>query len=494
MTSSPPPYVPIAPLSDRDLGLQDECLKSLLQDWRNERDALSNDGSISHFLARLRREWAIETGVLERLYTVTESATKTLIEHGLDSALLTTSDTDKPAESVIRMIRDQEDAINGVYQLVAEKRPMTQAFIRQLHQVLTQHQPTCEAMDSLGRHVTVEMERGAYKKLPNLIGDSGRIAFAPPNLVETEMDTLVGLLNRYTEDEVPADVLAAWVHHRVTQIHPFQDGNGRIARCLASTVLIRADWFPLVVTRGDKVNYIEALRAADGGDLEPLVRLVGALQERSVRSALSRSEDSRKEIEHGNNLLGDIAARLVQRKRQLEAGQERLSLMADVLHGETCRSLRQQQELLQPILDRASLGYGCSVYAAPRGDERASPERNYIQVIAAAKKLDYFADLAAYRAWACLRIDSGRRYELLFDFHGLGKRRSSTQPLCCSAILVEKTRDEDSDHSTITRTEPLSEKPFTITSQVEESKLLQAFARWLEQAVERGLNMWKESL
>ena len=45
----------------------------------------------------------------------------------------------------------------------------------------------------------------------------------------------------YTEHQgcgVPLEVEAAWLHHRFTQIHPFEDGNGRVARALASLVFI----------------------------------------------------------------------------------------------------------------------------------------------------------------------------------------------------------------------------------------------------------------
>ncbi|MGH3609855.1 MAG: Fic family protein, partial [Pseudonocardiaceae bacterium] len=73
-------------------------------------------------------------------------------------------------------------------------------------------------------------------------------------------------------------VLAAWVHHRFTQIHPFRDGNGRVARLLATLVFIRAEWLPLVVRRDDRVRYLDALQEADNGDLLPLVKLFDTVQ------------------------------------------------------------------------------------------------------------------------------------------------------------------------------------------------------------------------
>ena len=53
---------------------------------------------------------------------------------------------------------------------------------------------------------------------------------------------------------------------------PFEDGNGRVGRAISSLVLIEDGWLPLTVTRTDRLSYIDALRAADGGDLGSLVR------------------------------------------------------------------------------------------------------------------------------------------------------------------------------------------------------------------------------
>ena len=70
--------------------------------------------------------------------------------------------------------------------------------------------------------------------------------------------------------------------HRFLQIHPCEDGNGRVGRAISSLVLIKDGWLPLTVTRTDRLSYIDALRAADAGDLGSLVRLVGTLQRQSL--------------------------------------------------------------------------------------------------------------------------------------------------------------------------------------------------------------------
>ena len=107
----------------------------------------------------------------------------------------------------------------------------------------------------------VELRRGEWKRLPNnpTRRDGSVHEYCPPEQVQPEMERLVAGQNRYHELGVSPDVLAAWVHHRFTQIHPFQDGNGRVARLMATLIFIRDEWLPLVVHRDDRVRYLNAL-------------------------------------------------------------------------------------------------------------------------------------------------------------------------------------------------------------------------------------------
>jgi Fic-DOC domain mobile mystery protein B len=79
--------------------------------------------------------------------------------------------------------------------------------------------------------------------------------------------------------------IAVRFHHRLTAIHPFANGNGRHAR-LATDVLLEAlgseafTWGPegtdLDVAGPVRDTYLEALRAADAGDYQPLLAFVRA--------------------------------------------------------------------------------------------------------------------------------------------------------------------------------------------------------------------------
>lgn len=74
-------------------------------------------------------------------------------------------------------------------------------------------------------------------------------------------------------------------HHRLVQIHPFPNGNGRHSRIMADTVLSRTfgekpiDWgggHDLQKMTGRRTQYISALKAADNGDFGPLLEFAGS--------------------------------------------------------------------------------------------------------------------------------------------------------------------------------------------------------------------------
>ena len=100
---------------------------------------------------------------------------------------------------------------------------------------------------------------------------------------------------------------AAWQHYEFINIHPFQDGNGRVGRALlAYEQLAKSDLLPIVVERDDRSAYIDALESADGGDLAPLTSLSSsgwksgecraAIDAASVRSGAAREHRGRRRM------------------------------------------------------------------------------------------------------------------------------------------------------------------------------------------------------
>ncbi len=75
------------------------------------------------------------------------------------------------------------------------------------------------------------------------------------------MEQLVNIYHALEEEKIHPLIIAGWVHHAFTTIHPFQDGNGRVVRLLASLILIKHKLFPITVLREEaKLKYILAWR------------------------------------------------------------------------------------------------------------------------------------------------------------------------------------------------------------------------------------------
>ena len=64
---------------------------------------------------------------------------------------------------------------------------------------------------------------------------------------------------------------ASYAHYALVVIHPFADGNGRVARAVASTFFYRGQSIPLLIFSDRRPAYLDALQAADRGDPRPFI-------------------------------------------------------------------------------------------------------------------------------------------------------------------------------------------------------------------------------
>ena len=147
-----------------------------------------------------------------------------------------------------------------------KSKPLTQNFIRTLHHMLLREDYTVYRSLPDGATTSYTIHAGQYKTRPNSVitryGD--RFEYASPEETPALMTDLV---DWYNEEEKRGNLapseLAALFHYRYIRIHPFEDGNGRIARLLVNFILARHD-YPMIVVRSRKKNeYLEALHKSD---------------------------------------------------------------------------------------------------------------------------------------------------------------------------------------------------------------------------------------
>ena len=129
---------------------------------------------------------------------------------------------------------------------------------------------------------------GSFRKSQVFIEGSDYLpppAFEVPVLIKQ----LLEWLRKNPEELRPVEVAAVF-HHRFVSVHPFDDGNGRVARLLMNLLLIKQGYPFTVVRNYDRRRYYDTLRKADGGDLAPFVNFIGRCVEESLDLYLSAVE------------------------------------------------------------------------------------------------------------------------------------------------------------------------------------------------------------
>jgi Fic-DOC domain mobile mystery protein B len=138
-------------------------------------------------------------------------------------------------------------------------------FIRQLHQTMFQ-----DVWTWAGKYRTKDLNIGV---------DFQVVAMEVRNMVSDAEYWLK------VENDLDMDLAIVKIHHRLVQIHPFNNGNGRLGRVYVD-LLARTVGRPPLNWRGNsegypdgfRSTYIKALIAADGGNLQPLLEFVRSEQ------------------------------------------------------------------------------------------------------------------------------------------------------------------------------------------------------------------------
>jgi Fic-DOC domain mobile mystery protein B len=100
-----------------------------------------------------------------------------------------------------------------------------------------------------------------------------------PHLIAAEMPVMFDNVRFWVENKTfPLDEIAIRLHHRLTQIHGFPNGNGRHARMIADLLIEKLGGEPFSWGSGSihdtgtlRATYINALKAADNHDFGPLL-------------------------------------------------------------------------------------------------------------------------------------------------------------------------------------------------------------------------------
>jgi hypothetical protein len=302
------------------------------------------------------------------------------------------------------------------------------------------------------------------------------------------MDRLVALSAAHSE--YSPEVHAAWLHHRFTQIHPFQDGNGRVARALATIVFLRAGWFPLTIrdVAEERSRYLNALEAADEGDLLPLVTVFANAQRRAFTQAVGISAQVL-QAKRADQIIAAARRQLDAREQSVQNEWQKAKSIADQVCSVAQQRLDEVQQQLTETMRPALPSAQFFVDAESDGDTRQHYFRR--QIVEGAKRLGYFANPNEYHSWVRLVLRASPQTEILVSFHGTGHEFRGV--VVASALFFRREETEEGERE-IVGVVPLNDNIFQVNYLDNPASVKERFTPWLEDALVHGLELWRQSL
>jgi Fic family protein len=222
---------------------------------------------------RILRASAFETGAVEDLYAEGATYSVAMEVEGWENDLANSGDgaeqhfEDQLAAYVV--VRDIATKVNA--------RPLLEVDVRELHRIATRSQHTYPVQTPNGVQQQTFVS-GSYKTNPNrVINRAGTVVhYAPVEDVAPEMGRLIATMRTEAFTEAHPVIQSAYAHWAMAHIHPFSDGNGRMARVIGSIPLLKHYGIPLVVFAGRKRLYLQALESADSHEHQEMVDYVAS--------------------------------------------------------------------------------------------------------------------------------------------------------------------------------------------------------------------------
>ena len=488
-------WKPIERLSDEERRTDLAAMRPLYESWRASRQRLqeSSESQLADFNRRLIRRLSVETGILERLYDLDRGTTEALVANGFLEDLVSHASTNIEPAQLIDILRDQEAAVQLVIDCVTKNRELTKGLLHELHAILTRHQDTTTAVDQFGNRFEIPLLKGAFKQQPNnpRRPDGTVHEYCPPVHVDSEIDNLLSWLPELkNEDPV---IVATWLHHHFTQIHPYQDGNGRVARSLTTLVLLRAELLPLVVDRDLRTEYIKAFELADQEKLSTLAEIFARLERNAILQALSVDADA--EISHQKSLTSAVIGSLADK-----FGKRHIQKLAELRHvNSVALELRTQARTLLELYF-AEIKSTLDAVGEPRilildgGPDRENSHWYKFEVVQSAKDAGKFANFAEdhYFIRGSIRVNR-ERLTFVVSFHHVG--RELTGIMEATALLKLETYENSEDRESVSERFSLcSVEPFVFTHQTKVHEITDAFAKWLDQALAVAIKEYGDRL
>ena len=162
-------------------------------------------------------------------------------------------------------------ATDYLYKLIDGREPLTKRTLLELHSLIMQNIPGINSGQFRKEEVQI---KGSDHKPPHF------------NDVDCHVDELFQWMNRNSH-KYPPSVMGAILHHWMTWIHPFSDGNGRVSRMFLNFFLLQKGYPEIIIKISDRDAYYNSLINGDKGNLSDLIELLSD----NIRDTISAYEE-----------------------------------------------------------------------------------------------------------------------------------------------------------------------------------------------------------
>jgi fido (protein-threonine AMPylation protein) len=237
-------------------------------------------------LLQFQRYACVSTNILEDVFCLEGQSWPCLIRRGfyvnsIDGISLLSKQ--KKKKVIIRILQNTQQSLVLLSQCLDDYSMFTEAFIKKIHSTILQDdnfvEEQCEDHEGDMYSVFMLIPSGRYRQVACVAGhqDGTEVTqFCRHSDISAEM-------NRYCElaramlinDAIDVFMKVAWLQWALLRIHPFADGNGRVARIISSLPLCKLHLPPVAVSQANKMSYFNSLHTADRmNNLRPLANFL----------------------------------------------------------------------------------------------------------------------------------------------------------------------------------------------------------------------------
>ena len=264
-----------------------EDLKTIIEKMDSLKDELDSlrplrEDHRNRLNQKLKLDWNYHSNSIEG-NTLSRAETKSFILWGITAK-------GKPFRDYVEM-KGHNDALNKLYQIISQDLKITENLIKEFHKIILV-EPFADS--------DAEINPGEWKKYPNyLYSPTGeRIDFMPLEDVPEAMNSLINWLNNHLDPpkrrkkkyDLHPILIAAGFHTQFLKIHPFGDGNGRMARIITNLILMLCGYVPAIIKLDDRRDYYSSINTSSLNEPENLALFLAQAEISSLELAIKAAK------------------------------------------------------------------------------------------------------------------------------------------------------------------------------------------------------------